>query len=174
MSTVGDLMTRYGSDKNNAHSYGPVYDELFAPKRHSATNILEVGVMYGASLYAWRDYFPNAHIVGMDHHSTPINDFRICTVRADSRDPKQIRDGFKLSDVKIPFDIVIDDGGHWLEEQIPTFQNLREFIRPGGLYVVEDIQSIEAMEWFRANDFEVRDLRGVKGRGDDILAIFRG
>lgn len=171
---LGELFTRFGSDKDREHSYGPVYDELFYPYRETATALLEIGVMHGASLFAWRAYFPHAQITGMDHWATPIVDERIRTVRADSTKLGEVREGFALEGVKTPFDIIVDDGCHWLDDQRATWQNLREYLRPGGIYVIEDLQSTEAMDWFRDAGFEIRDLRTVKNRGDDIMAIHRG
>lgn len=174
MVTVGELMTRFGSDKNKEHSYGPVYDELFALRRDSVRSLLEIGVLHGASLYGWREYFPNAQIIGLDHWASPVLDTRIQTVRADSRKSDEISDAFKLANINSSFDIIIDDGGHWLEEQRDTWENCKSYLAPGGIYVIEDLQSVGAMEWFREIGFEIRDLRPQKGRGDDILAIHRG
>jgi hypothetical protein len=36
-------------------------------------------------------------------------------------------------------DIVIDDGGHLAEQQIVSLEELLSFLRPGGVYIYEDI-----------------------------------
>ena len=38
-----------------------------------------------------------------------------------------------------PLDIVIDDGGHTPDQQRVTLEELLPHIRPGGVYVCEDI-----------------------------------
>jgi hypothetical protein len=42
---------------------------------------------------------------------------------------------------KVPnLDIVIDDGGHSLEQQIVSIEELLPFLQPGGVYCCEDVQ----------------------------------
>lgn len=166
---LGELFTRYGSDKNSAHSYGPFYEELLEPIREKVTSVLEVGIASGASLRAWRDWFPNALIVGLDHHADLFAEPRIECVRANSLVREQV--DAVLGDRT--FDLIVDDGGHWLEEQLPTWENLFHRVRPGGWYVVEDLQSDGAVEKFRELGAEIFDRRSVQCRGDDILALFR-
>lgn len=168
-SEIGELLTRLGSDKDTAHSYGDVYQRLFEPIQSRVQMVLEVGIQSGASLYAWARFFPHALVFGLDISSDLIFAPRITSFRCDSRNADEV--AACLRDYK--FDIVIDDGGHWLEDQEPTWENLYPRVKPGGLYIVEDLQSVEAMQFFQEHGAEVLDLRPVKSRGDDILAIFR-
>jgi hypothetical protein len=39
------------------------------------------------------------------------------------------------------FDIIIDDGGHTMKQQITSFIYLFPKVRSGGLYVIEDLQT---------------------------------
>lgn len=168
--TIGDLFTHYGSDKDTEHSYGPVYAELFGAIWVEIGAFLEVGIAQGASLRAWREYFPNAAIVGLDHHADPGPIPGVEQVRANSTVAAEVN--AVLGDRT--FDAIVDDGGHWLEEQQPTFENLWPRVRPGGVYVVEDLQSQEALDWFRAvPGATVHDRRGIKGRGDDVIVVIR-
>ena len=41
-----------------------------------------------------------------------------------------------------PLDVVIDDGGHSVEQQIVTLEETLPYLRPGGVYVCEDIHGI--------------------------------
>lgn len=168
---LGEILTRHGSDKDapGGHSYGPVYEELFSPVRETVRNVLEVGVQWGASLKAWAEYFPNARILGLDISSSLWEGDRYKSVRCDSTDRKQLDD--VLED--LTFDIVIDDGSHWVDDQVKTFQHLKHRLNPGGIYVVEDIQHIEFADRFTALKMKMYDLRPAKGRFDDILAVFR-
>lgn len=168
-SEIGELLTRLGSDKDTDHSYGSVYDRLLSPFRATKGNILEIGIQGGASLHAWASYFPNALIFGMDISSDLVNAPRITSYRCDSRDSDKVQGFLRGRE----FDIVIDDGGHWLEEQHPTWENIYPRVSKGGLYIIEDLQSVEAMQAFQELGADIIDLRSVKGRGDDILAVFR-
>ena len=83
------LALQYKTDKvrDIRHNYTPIYHELFHGIRQSAEVVVEIGIghqgndvknpsvshmshvqnyMIGASLYMWRDYFPNAQIIGID------------------------------------------------------------------------------------------------------------
>jgi len=76
-----ELMDKYGSDKGTFHGYTNVYENILNKKRHNIELVLEIGIgtndpnlpstmgkygKPGASLRAWRDYLPNAQIVGLD------------------------------------------------------------------------------------------------------------
>jgi hypothetical protein len=39
------------------------------------------------------------------------------------------------------FDVVIDDGGHTMAQQITTFEELYDCVRPGGIYLTEDVHT---------------------------------
>jgi demethylmacrocin O-methyltransferase len=39
------------------------------------------------------------------------------------------------------FDIIIDDGGHTMNQQRISFMNLLSLVRSGGLYVIEDLET---------------------------------
>lgn len=39
------------------------------------------------------------------------------------------------------FDIIIDDGGHTMKQQITSFNHLLSKVRSGGIYVIEDLQT---------------------------------
>lgn len=75
------IMTTFGSDKGNSHNYTTLYHMLFSSLRQHSLNVLEVGIgtnytdapssmgvngKPGASLRGWKQYFPNAHIYGLD------------------------------------------------------------------------------------------------------------
>jgi FkbM family methyltransferase len=77
-------------------------------------------------------------------------------------------------------DIVIDDGPHSLESQIFSVKNFSTKVKPGGLFVIEDVADIEyckqlteATPLHLRPHIEILDLRGVKGRSDDILFVIR-
>lgn len=101
--------------------------------------ILEIGVAYGGSLDLWNAYFgkENCIIYGVD-----INP--IC--KKFTRDNINVIIGDQgnkqfLNDLKnkIPKpDIMIDDGGHTMTQQINTFDVMFDHIKLGGIYLCED------------------------------------
>jgi hypothetical protein len=53
-------------------------------------------------------------------------------------DPRQIVELGRKHD---PFDVLIDDGSHLWEHQITSFRYLFPFIKQGGIYILEDIDT---------------------------------
>ena len=118
--------------------YFAVYERFFERFRGTPVRLLEIGVSQGGSLDVWRSYFgAEALIVGVD--IDPICsrfDGQSGLVRIGSQeDPAFLQ---SLVDEFKEFDIVIDDGGHTMTQQITSFCNLYKAVRDGGLYLVED------------------------------------
>lgn len=165
---IGDLMTVYGSDKDTVHSYGQFYDDLLSGREITA--MLEVGVLGGSSLRAWRAFFPAAvTVVGMDIDAPSFEIDGVQLVQADSTREDEVN----LALGQATFDLIVDDGCHWEKEQLQTWELLYPRVRPGGVYVVEDIQQIESGKQFESRGAEIHDRRSIRYRGDDILAVFR-
>ncbi|WP_284163523.1 hypothetical protein [Frigidibacter sp. SD6-1] len=77
-----DLADRYGSDKGSTkHRYTELYEMLFRPFRDRSIRFLEMGLQIGGpehgesadrkttdlpSVRMWLEYFPKAHIHGLD------------------------------------------------------------------------------------------------------------
>jgi len=59
-------------DKGTTHSYIEVYEEILAPYRKTAKNILEIGLMSGESLRMWDEYF-KGEVFGIDCSIKPID-----------------------------------------------------------------------------------------------------
>ncbi|MEW6689584.1 MAG: class I SAM-dependent methyltransferase [Pseudomonadota bacterium] len=144
MQTLQELGTRFGSDKAG-HGFCAFYDELLADRRNLVTKVLEIGVASGASLRMWREYFPAAAIHGVDLSpaSAPAGG-RIVIHEAD----QARRDSLNrvLARTGSGFDVIIDDGGHTMEQQQVSLGCLFPHLRQGGLYVVEDLHSSFADE----------------------------
>ena len=64
-----------------------------------------------------------------------------------------------------PFDIIIDDGGHKMSEQISSFRMLYPNLNKGGLYIIEDLNS---SYWDEFWDQELKTTDFLKGLVDDV------
>jgi predicted O-methyltransferase YrrM len=151
-----DLMTAAGSDKGypGRHNYTVMYDRLLAQFRREQLAIFELGVgtnkpgasstmgpggTPGASLRAWAGYFPNARIYGADiDRDILFAADRIRTFWVDQRDPAAIR-GLWNEVASVAFDIIIDDGLHQADANIRFLRESFHRLKPGGIYVIEDI-----------------------------------
>lgn len=172
---IGDLFTKHGSDKDTYHSYGAVYDKILSPIRESARRVLEIGVLGGASLRAWKEYFPHALVVGVDNDdrvSVPAED-RILFVRCDAADADAV--ACALPEAEHPsFDLIVDDGSHWEGHQLKGWEIFGPRLAPGGVYVIEDVQCVESWKKFEDLGFQIVDMRSAR-RGwqfDNVLAVF--
>jgi len=102
--------------------------------------ILEVGVQGGGSLGMWRQYFDDPLVVGMDIDPACLKwqreRVRICI--GDQENEETLR---RVEQEYGPFDIVVDDGGHTMKQQLVTFETLFPLLIPGGMYVIEDLHT---------------------------------
>lgn len=127
------------------HEYADLYDFLFSSIRDDSFNLLEIGIAKGGSILAWKDYFRNANIYGIDYfpflprNNLEFNDPRIKTFYEDAYCESIIS---KLKDKK--FKIIIDDGPHTLESQKKFIELYISLVESNGFIIVEDVDSIES------------------------------
>lgn len=119
--------------------YFEIYERHFGRFVGRPVRVLEIGVYSGGSLSMWREYFGReSRIVGVDIEAA-------CQVYAGEGIQIVIGDqgdrGFwrEFCRTTEPFDVVIDDGSHVPEHQRVTFEGIYDHIRPGGVYLCEDI-----------------------------------
>jgi cephalosporin hydroxylase len=123
------------------HHYFDIYHRHFQSFRGKSPVVLEIGVFQGGSLQMWRDYFgPGAKIVGIDidPRCKQFEEPGIEVLIGNQADRAF------LADVRsrVPHvDIVIDDGGHRMEQQIASFEELYPHVQPEGVYLCEDTHS---------------------------------
>lgn len=140
---LDEIATKYGTDKRAAeHNYTRIYEQLFAD-RESVQKLVEIGVHEGKSLRMWAEWFPNALVFGVDNFSeqtfAPPDDSRM---RVLAKDQSRIDDLIDVArTVGRDVDAVIDDGSHLSRDQLLTFQVLWPCVRPGGVYVIEDLHT---------------------------------
>lgn len=136
----------HGTDKWGSHWYASHYDHHLRERRLDVRRVLEIGVggyddpaAGGASLRMWRDYFPEAQIIGVDvHDKSRLDEARVLTVQGDQSDVAFLE---ALGATHGPFDLVVDDGSHICADVIATFHALFPFVGDGGTYAIEDLQS---------------------------------
>jgi hypothetical protein len=119
--------------------YFDIYHRHFAKFVGRPVNIVEIGVYSGGSLGMWRHYFGDqARVYGVDIepacHAYESDSVRIFT--GDQADPAFWA---RFRDAVPEVDIVIDDGGHESRQQIATLEALLGHMRPGGVFVCEDL-----------------------------------
>ena len=105
-------------------------------------HVVEVGVFSGGSMSMWRRYFgEECRVHGIDIEAA-------CKVYENSHTTIHIGDQadrafWRRFKAEVPaVDVLIDDGGHLFEQQIVTLEEMLPHIRPGGVYICEDIYRI--------------------------------
>jgi hypothetical protein len=165
MSYLESLFTKYGTDKG-IWGYTPYYEEAMEARRFEVKNVLEIGIcgyrdipnnVVGASLFVWRDYFPNAIIHGVDNDGKFIfhDQDRIRTALCDAYAPNTLFE--VLSNWKVDFDMIVDDAVHDPEPQAHLLNVLSPWLVKGGRYFVEEACPYK-VEGGRIADFYIQRL----------------
>jgi hypothetical protein len=153
--------------------YFEVYHHHLERWRGRAPRVLEIGVYQGGSLDLWEHYFgPSAVLVGVDIDEAALHlaDPRRTILLGDQADPEFLR---SVVDQHGPFDIVIDDGGHTMEQQITSIETLFPLLADGGVYLVEDTHT---SYWDSHGGGLAREgtfVEWAKARLDDLHAYHR-
>lgn len=153
-SELCEIGRKYDTDKSSqrdnathdrhCHPYTLFYDSLFRNKKNDNLNIAELGILYGSSLLMWQEYFKNANIYGFDYNDYFIKNFkqnynneRITLDYIDVTNKDSITNAFEKTNIL--YDIIIDDSTHRFEDQINIIENSYQYLKPGGIMIVEDI-----------------------------------
>ena len=149
MGMLNDLTIKYDVDALEL-GYTQHYDQLLSEVRNDFTKVLEIGVETGRSHRLWLEYFPNAKIYGYDifeygydelqrlQEGNPFLD-RSVMFKGDQSNVEHLNK-FK-SEHGGNFDMIIDDGGHTMEQMQTSLNHLWDLLKPGGVYVIEDLHS---------------------------------
>lgn len=175
-----------GTDKDTFHSYIELYERLLAPFIDKAITLVEIGIQYGGSMLLWQDYLPKAKFIFVDNANSihpkihkHLDVKRPKLLFEDAYTEETITRVRKLADKGIDF--IIDDGPHTLQSQIDFLRLYLPLLNEGGIALIEDVQDVQ---WFASLEAEVEklgsefafervDLRGVKGRYDDLVFVVR-
>jgi cephalosporin hydroxylase len=121
--------------------YFDIYHRHFQPYRNKPVTIVEFGVEHGGSLQMWKSYFgPQARIVGVDINPqcAHLGESQIEIVIGDQEDRQFLKSlANKVGDI----DVLIEDGGHTMIQQIATFEELWPNIVDGGVLLMEDLHT---------------------------------
>jgi hypothetical protein len=121
--------------------YFDVYDNHFKRFRNKPVVVVEIGVFQGGSLKMWKNYFgKDAQIFGIDIDPR-CKDFEEENIKifiGSQADRGFLRDILK----QIPkIDVLIDDGGHMMNQQIITFEEMFDHVKEDGVYLCEDLHT---------------------------------
>lgn len=155
MTELCDLCVKYGTDKGprsmNGWDYSPTYYSVLNPRKEDVKKVLEVGIcgyrdipnnVVGASLFVWRDFFPNAQVYGLDNDQRFIfNDQdRIHTSLCNAYNSVELRSAIRgLGLTYESLDFIVDDAVHDPVPQVSLMRDLWPYLAPEGIYAIEDV-----------------------------------
>lgn len=121
--------------------YFDIYDRHFSAYRGRPVTVLEFGVSHGGSVQMWKKYFGRkARIIGVDidPRCAALGEDQIEIIIGDQEDREFLR---SLRERVGRVDVVIEDGGHTMTQQINTFEEVWPLVKNGGVYLVEDLHT---------------------------------
>jgi hypothetical protein len=121
--------------------YFDIYDCHFNRYRNKDVVILEIGVSQGGSLQMWKNYFGKyAKVYGIDiePRCKELEEENVEIFIGSQSDRKFLRE---IKTQIPPIDILIDDGGHTMRQQIVTFEELFPHVKEDGVYLCEDLHT---------------------------------
>ena len=137
MNRLTEIGIKHNTDKAAGHDFTEFYHDYMV--KYTNPRLLEIGIYDGASLKMWEEFFGFPTIVGVDIESKKqYESLNIKTMIADQSDPTQL---LKCLEVCSEYDIIVDDGGHTMQQQLVTIATLFPHLKSGGLYVLEDLHT---------------------------------
>jgi hypothetical protein len=149
-SELCEIGRKYDTDKSSqrdnvtntrhCHPYTLFYNGLFKEYRNDPLKIAELGILDGASLLMWKEYFPHASIEGYEYDHSFIDSFN----RKESGIPVHFLNVQSAESIVSAFqhkmyDLIIEDTTHQFEDQIRVIENILPSLHPGGMLIIEDI-----------------------------------
>lgn len=131
--------------------YLDIYDTWFSRFREKEPAILEIGVYKGGSAELWSKYFgEGTYITGIDINPSckeyQNSNFGVLIGDTGSNDFWKYFNTL-IDEDEQQFDIIIDDGGHHMHQQIMTLKNSYKYLKDGGIYLCEDTHTSYYDHW---------------------------
>lgn len=129
------------------YMYFDAYERHFARFRGREISVLEIGVQNGGSARMWREYFgAGCQIYGIDIDERCKNlESEGIKIFIGSQENRDFWAKIRREIPKV--DILIDDGGHTMAQQIVTFEEAFSLVKDGGVYLCEDLHTSYWQSW---------------------------
>ena len=154
------------------HDFLRHYESILEPMRYDKFTLVEIGVGNngvhgGASIRMWREYLPNARIVGVDVNPNALSlDLNGADIHILDGEAQQaflvLRE--KYNDVRI----IVEDALHSWSNQKNILENLFPVLEPGGYYIVEDLDNVNYVASWYEEKYDRSMLQYLKDRVDAL------
>ena len=165
-----DKVTLPESHIRQSHTYQFAYEHWLRPIRCQPLKFLEIGlgcgmpymgmnggyasVTEGHSVPLWLSFMPHANITVIEYDGKCAANFmandplkvgvelqkRVRMFAGDQSKPEDLLKVMRDPSVGMQ-DVIIDDGGHSMKQQLTTLRTLLPWVKPGGILIMEDLQS---------------------------------
>jgi predicted O-methyltransferase YrrM len=151
----------------------------------SADRIVEIGIHKGGSTALLAHVSNPSKLVALDIRSEPViplerhleahgfTETVALHYGVDQADDARLRQILASEFEGAPLDLVIDDASHDYLPTLASFDTLFPYLRPGGLYVVEDWQAEYLLHFMFLDGMRRRDELGVSF-DDDMARLLQG
>lgn len=155
-----------GTDKVHPHHYEFAYADLLRPIRCNELTVLEIGLgcdggvsSAGSSAKLWLDFLPRVQLTVLEYNEACATEWLArdargvgaakleAQLRIFTGDQSNVGVLLPMAQIHGPFDFIIDDGGHTYKQQLVSLRTLLPFVKPGGFYVLEDVQTSFSSRW---------------------------
>lgn len=145
--TLDELAIKYNSDKSSkGHGYMDFYTNILP---ENPTSILEIGILKGASMQVWKEYFPGTKLFGLDlFEADPIPDIEGVSWFKGSQCDEHILYHIR-NDIKPQ--VIIEDASH---NCISHWVSLFSLISCCEIYIIEDLHTCENSFYMQGLEFE--------------------
>jgi hypothetical protein len=148
------LFEKYHTDKTK---YSYFYEYWLKPKQFK--NMLEIGAFKGGSMRAWKELWPKAKIYGIECNPDLRNESPDLDIFVG--DQTDINFLNRVVDNMGTPDLIIDDGGHKMSQQITSFIALFPKLQSGGYYIIEDLETSYLQPWIDQPQTTINFLNGL-------------
>ena len=154
--------------------YAECFHENLKELKNRKLNILEIGLSEGGGIAGFYFYFPNSNLIGVDNNPFRMRykSNRIRSIYVDTSSKKILQNLSNHLNQK--FDIIFDDGGHQLIDQILCFAENFKNLKKGGIYIVEDLNYPELHTSYNPTN-EIVNLKIILKKinlGEEIFTKF--
>jgi len=164
------------TDKVWQHGYDRAYWRYLPPADKADVSILELGAGAGGSAKMWRRLYPSAFIVALttqegeafpafgqeEFDEQVLQDELLRMIIGDCSSVQDLR---KCAEAADGYDLVVDDASHIPEHQLLAFAVLFSSVKPGGAYIIEDVET----SFWRAD----QELYGYEIGETSVVDVFR-
>ena len=140
MKKLNDIALECKTDKASSwHYYTKHYERMLSHIRYEKIKLFEIGVLGGASVNMWEQYFENGEFLYLDiDPECKKYESERSKILIGSQDDEILLNN--IGKEFGPFDVIIDDGSHKWPHQIASIVNLFAYVKSGGYYIIEDLQ----------------------------------